>query len=419
MHRGLTSGLVFAIAAITSCAASAQPPARSPIPALLTPYVEQGDIGGYVTITSVEGAPPQTDVKGWSDVASRRPMKADTIFRAFSMTKPVTGVALMVLFDEGKWHFDDPISDYLPELKDMKVFRGLDAQGAPILSRPASPPTMRQLVTHTAGFLYGFGDSYVDHLYQQRLPLVPKAQTAAAYLATLATIPLAYEPGTQWHYSVSMDLEGIIIERLSGQSLASFMEQRIFHPLAMNDTGFSVPSSKADRLATLYEYRDGGLKPVTSGPFWIASDAPDGLKSGGAGLFTTAPDYARFASMLLNGGQLDGVRVLSAKSASAIMHSQVSEQVIDKGFGIGLQQIRSGYEFGVNGVVVTDPAAAHSSLGKGTYLWDGAASNYFWVDPEHHLSVVTFVQRLVATPPVLPIQKDSHDAIKATYFPSK
>lgn len=397
-------------------AATGQTAAREgPVTQVMSPYVASGDLAGYVSVTSAAGKPMEIVARGYADIASRRLMRPDTIFRAYSMSKPVTGVALMILYDEGKWRFDDPIAKFLPELADLKVFRGLDSSGNPILTAPASPPTMGQLVTHSAGFLYGFGDTYVDRLYQQHIPLIPKAISADDYLARLKSIPLAFEPGTQWQYSIGMDIEGIIIERLSGMKLESFLQQRLFRPLGMNDTGFVMDQAKAARLATLYEFRDGALRAVNSGPLHVDLQSPSRLNSGGGGLYTTAIDYSRFARMLLGRGSLDGRRILSPGAAQAMMSPRLPAALLNGGYGIGLQQIRPGYDFGVNGVVVTDPALARVPLGKGSYLWDGAASNFFWVDPQHRSTVVVFTQRLVAPPPALSIQAETREAVHASY----
>jgi len=323
-------------------------------------------------------------------------MTKDTIFRIYSMTKPVTGVALMILYDQGKWKFSDPISKFLPELANLKVYRGVDAAGNLISGPAASQPTMGQLVTHTAGFLYGFGPTPVDREYQKHVPLIPTAVKASDYLAGLAKIPLAYEPGTQWQYSIAMDLEGIIVERLSGKSLQAFMKTEIFDPLKMVDTDFLVPPSKRDRFATLYDGQSGKLTDVTSGPFADTYAAKPVTASGGGGLVSTVNDYARFASMLLNGGSLNGRRILSKRATKTIMTNHLSPALITGGFGIGIQQIRPGYEYGVNGVVVTDPAKAGVAMGKGSYLWDGAGGTWFWVDPTNKIVFVGMIQRLAA-----------------------
>jgi CubicO group peptidase (beta-lactamase class C family) len=254
---------------------------------------------------------------------------------------------------------------------------------------------MGQLVTHTAGFIYGFGATAVDREYQKHIPLLPTTDDPSTYLAELAKIPLAYEPGTQWRYSIAMDLEGIIIARLSGKSLQAFMKAEIFDPLGMVDTDFVVPPEKRDRFVTLYDMQAGKLTPITSGPFaGTYADKPV-MASGGGGLVSTASDYARFASMLAGGGSLNGRRILSKRATKMMMTSHLPPALVAGGYGIGIQQIRPGYEFGVNGAVVTDPAKAKVALGKGSYSWDGAAGTWFWVDPANKVVFVGMIQRLM------------------------
>jgi CubicO group peptidase (beta-lactamase class C family) len=353
-------------------------------------------LAGYVTVLMKDGKHVATNVQGYADIATRRPMTKDSIFRIYSMTKPVTGVALMILHDRGKWKFSDPVAKFLPELANLRVYRRVDASGNLVSEQTGSQPTMGQLVTHTAGFVYGFGPTPVDREYQKHVPLIPTASDPSSYLAGLAKIPLAYEPGTQWQYSIAMDLEGIIVERLSGKSLQAFMKAEIFNPLGMVDTDFVVPSAKRDRFVTLYDMQADQLTPVTFGPFAEAYAKAPLMASGGGGLVSTASDYARFASMLLNEGTLKGRRILSNRAAKTIMTNRLAPSLASGGFGIGLQQIRPGYEFGVNGVVVTNPARAGVAMGRGSYLWDGAGGTWFWVDPANKIVFVGMIQRLAA-----------------------
>jgi CubicO group peptidase (beta-lactamase class C family) len=329
------------------------------------------------------------------------------------MTKPVTGVALMILHDRGKWKFSDPIAKFLPELANLRVYSRVDDAGN-MVSEPAGvQPTMGQLVTHSAGFVYGFGSTLVDREYEKHIPLIPTSVEASTYLAALAKIPLAYEPGTQWQYSIAMDLEGIIIARLSGKSLQAFMKSEIFNPLGMIDTDFVVPPEKRDRFVTLYDMQDGQLTAITSGPFAQSYAETPVMASGGGGLVSTASDYANFASMLLNGGTLKGRRILSKRATKAMMTNRLAPALVTGGYGIGLQQIRPGYQFGVNGVVVTDPAKAGVAMGKGSYLWDGAAGTWFWVDPANKIVFVGMIQRL-AGPGGPNVQDASQRAVAAS-----
>lgn len=396
--------LILTVALGCAGTALAEAPRWPAVDSAISPLVERAELPGVVTLALKDGRVVHASAIGKADLATGAPMKMDTIVRAFSMTKPVTAVAMGILYDEGKWRPEDPVATYLPELADLKVFKGLDAEGKPILAAPATQPTVGQLMTHTAGFSYGFMPGYVDEQYRANNPM--RAKSTAELLKMIAALPLAYEPGTQWRYSLSMDIEGMIVERITGQRLDDFMAARIFKPLKMADTGFYVPADKRARFAALYEWRDGKLQPPTSpGLFTSEYAQPPGVTLGGAGLVSTAGDYARLAQMLLNGGDLDGVRILSRKTVTEIMTSHLSPQIVNARFGIGIQQIRPGYEYGWNGVVVTDPAAAKVALGKGSYLWDGAAGTWFWVDPENKVVFVGMVQRLMGPgfPPLQPL----------------
>lgn len=406
----------FALVALDAEAkpAAAKDTAERTIGAALDPYVTDRQLAGYVTVLMNDGKLIATNVRGYSDIATRRPMTQDSIFRIYSMTKPVTGVALMILHDRGKWKFSDPVAKFLPELVNLRVYRGVDAAGNLVTEPAGSQPTMGQLVTHTAGFVYGFGPTPVDREYQKRIPLLPTSVEASTYLAELARIPLAFEPGTQWQYSIAMDLEGIIVERLSGQSLQAFMKAEIFDPLKMVDTDFVVPPEKRDRFVTLYDMQDGQLTATTSGPFAQSYAETPVMASGGGGLVSTAQDYASFASMLLNGGTLKGRRILSKRATRAMMTSHLAPPLVTGGYGIGIQQIRPGYEFGVNGVVVTNPTKAGVAMGKGSYLWDGAAGTWFWVDPANKIVFVGMIQRL-AGPGGPNVQDTSQRAVAASF----
>src|SRR5208283_4236662 len=220
------------------------------------------------------------------------PMTQDTIFRVYSMSKPVTGVAMMILYEEGKWRPFDPISKYIPEFAHLKVFKGADASGNMILEDPVHPPTMRELMTHTAGFTYGFfGTTMVDKMYTEQKVL--RSNSLQEMIDKLAKMPLLYQPGTRWVYSVSMDIQGYIVEKLSGQSLPDFMQQHIFGPLGMKDTGFFVPPEKRNRFATLYAWSQNDELVVNQGRGVTADDyaTQPSMPMGGGGIVSTAQDY--------------------------------------------------------------------------------------------------------------------------------
>lgn len=354
--------------------------------------IDAGHFAGAATEAWHRGELVHRSGIGVRDLATGSPMTADTIVRVFSMTKPVTAVAMMILHDQGKWRAEDPIAKYLPELADPVVFEGMGAGGDAILHRPRSLPTFAQLLTHTAGFSYGFEAGWIDDHYRE--VDLWRAADSHDFVQRVAKLPLAYHPGTRWQYSISMELQGAIIERLSGMSLAQFCARYIFDPLAMADTAFHVPTENIPRLARLYAWHEGSLEP-THNPLGDSFHAPPAFAAGGGGLYSTAIDYARFGRMLLGLGTFEGQRIASEAAMQAMMSSQIGPSIVQGGFGIGLQQIRPGYEFGYNGVVVTDPVRAGVALGAGSYLWDGLASTWFWVDPQHQVVFVGMVQRVV------------------------
>src|SRR5215475_8510047 len=357
--------------------------------------VDEQNLAGVVTLLMRHGKLVEERSYGVKDLASGAPMTNDTIFRIYSMTKPVTGVAMMILYEEGKWHPTDPISKFIPEFADLKVFKGTDANGAIVTEAPAHPPTMAELLTHTAGFTYGlFGTTPVDKLYLAKNPFA--APTLHGMMQTLAGMPLLYQPGSKWVYSVSMDIQGYIIEKLSGKPLSQFMEERIFKPLKMTDTAFFVPEEKRKRFATLYSGGPDGKLVVTgaaSGPRADFVSQP-GAPSGGGGLVSTARDYARFAQMLLNHGTLDGVRILAPSTVDLMTSNHLPPKLLTGEFSIGKAVMRPGHGWGYDLAVFDDPLAADDIVGKGTYYWEGAAATWFWVDPANDLVFVGMTQRM-------------------------
>jgi CubicO group peptidase (beta-lactamase class C family) len=358
--------------------------------------VDQKQLPGVVTILARHGKVVEERAYGKKDVASGAPMTKDTIFRIYSMTKLVTGVAMMILYEEGKWHPLDQVSKYIPEFAHLKVFKGMDESGKMILEDPVHPPTMRELMTHTAGFTYGFfGTSLVDKMYRDQQ--VWQSQSLQEMIDKLAKIPLLYQPGTRWVYGASMDIQGYVVEKLSGQSLPDFMQQRIFEPLGMKDTGFFVPPDKRNRFATLYaEDEKGELVPDAPGG-GLPTDyaAPPSMPTGGGGLVSTAEDYLRFAEMLLDSGELDSVRILAPATVALMTANHLAPSLMAGGSTIGPIKIPPGMGWGYDCAVYPDPLEADEVVGKGTFFWVGAADTWFWVDPTSDLILVGMTQRLL------------------------
>jgi CubicO group peptidase (beta-lactamase class C family) len=363
---------------------------------LLQDEIDQKHLVGAVTILARHGKIVEYRTYGLRDLATSTPMTRDTIFRDYSMTKPTTGVAMMILYEQGKWLPNDPISKYIPEFAHLKVQKGVDADGKSILVDPDHAPTMRELLTHTAGFSYGGGKTPADAMYHD-LKIMQSA-TLQEMIDKLATTPLLYQPGKGWLYSNSMDIQGYIVEKLSGQSLPDFDREHIYAPLGMRDAGFFVPADKRKRFATNY-YSDPQMN-LRSGP--TADGIPTDyttqptMASGGGGMVSTAEDYYRFAQMLANGGQLEGKRVLAPSTVKLMTSPHVAESLLTGEFGIGMSVIRPGFSWGYDCAVVFDPAAANMSDGKGTFFWDGAAGTWFFVDPTNDIVFVSMIQRMTS-----------------------
>lgn len=363
--------------------------------ALMQGLVDQKQLPGAVTMLARHGKLIDYRTYGVRDLASGAPMPKDAIFRDFSMTKPVVGVAMMILWEQGKWLPGDPIAKYIPEFTHLKVFKGVDADGKMILEDPVQSPTMGELMTHTAGFTYGiFGNTPVDRAYQGANLFA--SASLKDFIDRLSRLPLLYQPGAGWVYSVSSDIQGYIVEKLSGQPLPDFLEQNIFKPLRMKDAGFFVPADKRNRFATLYRANGKG-ELVTYGASGLGGDyaAPPRMPSGGGGMVSTAEDYLRFAQMLDNGGELNGVRVLSPAAVHLMISNHLPARLLTGEFGILSLRMRPGFGWGYDGAVESNPPEIDSPDGPGTFTWGGIAGTWFWVDPANDIVFVGMIQRVL------------------------
>lgn len=345
--------------------------------------VDQEKLAGIVTLAAREGKITHFETFGSRDIEAKAPMAKDTIFRIYSMSKPITGVALMMLYEEGLFRLSDPVEKYIPEFAGLVVAKAEGANG-PITEPADHPMTIRELMSHTAGLSYGlFSRSQVDDLYTEANVLDPSS-TLSDMIEKLGKIPLRQQPGSRWHYSVAVDVQGYLVEVLSGLPFDQFLEQRLFEPLGMKDTGFHVPAEKADRFAQVYNYaEDGSLFAQEGFGGGRSYLEPATFFSGGGGLVSTAMDYARFCQMMLNGGELDGVRIL-APSTVALMHkNHLPRDLVEMSPGTG---------FGLDFAVIHDPVAA-DSISEGEYYWGGAAGTWFWIDPVEDLFFVGMIQQ--------------------------
>jgi CubicO group peptidase (beta-lactamase class C family) len=351
--------------------------------------VDQGRLAGVVTMVSRHGKVVEFDASGKRDIAANAPMQKDSIFRIYSMSKPITGVAMMILFEEGKWQLNDPVAKYIPEFAKLKVY-STDANNNVVMKDQAHPVTMRELMSHSGGFTYGFfSNTAVDKL-QIDADLLNPNNTLDEFIKRVAKLPLNSQPGTEWHYSISVDIQGYIVQKLSGMPFEEFLEKRIFKPLGMVDTAFYVPKEKLNRFAEFYSYDKDGKLQVVGVKDGLNHDfaAKPSLSSGGGGLVSTATDYMRFCQMLLNGGQLDGTRILSPLTVE-LMHTNV--------LAPNVPILAPGAGFGLDFAIYTDPAAAGGYYGKGSYWWGGAAGTWFWIDPVNDLIVLGMIQQAAGT----------------------
>ena len=364
--------------------------------------VADGRVAGMTTLLARHGKVVEFKTYGKQSLANGQPMSKDSIFRIYSMSKPLTGVAMMILFEEGKWRLDDPVTRFVPEFKNLKVMVKADDQGRiSDVADVSRPPTMREIMSHTAGFGYGLGDRHpVDKLYREKKVL--SAATMKEMIDRTATIPLMFEPGTDWSYSSAVDIQGAIVERITGMKFGDFLQSRVFGPLRMKDTGFYTGADKASRLAAVY-VADRKTGKIEEAKELFGNDMPDYTKppvafeSGGGGLVSTTTDYARFCQMILNGGTLDGVRILSPQSIELMDTNVIPKDVLVKSNGTTGIRFNEAVGFGLDFQVDNDPRRAGSLEGKNTMSWGGAAGTWFWIDPTNDVYFVGMIQRMGGT----------------------
>jgi CubicO group peptidase (beta-lactamase class C family) len=352
--------------------------------------IDAGDITGAVLVIARGGKLADLDTVGFQDRGKQIPIKRDSIFWIASMTKPVTSVAAMILVEEGKLDLDAPVAQYLPELKDMPVaVERPNPTGTPdIVYEPAKRPmTIRDLFRHTSGLVYPpqYIDSPVHRLYNKAV--FRRDRTLADFTASLGKLPLVHQPGEVWEYSWGVDVLARVVEATSGEPFDQFLKSRIFAPLHMDDTGFYVPEDKLGRLV------DAMDAPRTR--IWDVTTAPR-LFSGGGGLVSTGPDYLRFCQMLLNGGELDGVRVLTEKSVAMMTTDSLPAGLRFAGDMIGPD---AGSTWGLGFAIRSNPNNSHEPGSVGTYGWSGAWGTYFWIDPAEKLIAIQMIQNAAGTWP--------------------
>ena len=384
---------------------------------VLDGYVDRGELPGYQLLIARDGRIVHESVYGKMDLEDDRPLRSDTIHRIYSMSKVITGAATMIAYERGRFLLNDPISKHLPALAELGVMEW-DEQGDTRVVPAQRQPTVLDLLRHSSGFSYSFiappplGERYVEASITPGLrplpiptALGPTGPDASARLEDmverLGRLPLAIQPGSAWHYGINMDVLGRLIEVSSGRSFPEFLEQELFAPLGMKDTAFYVPAQKVDRFAALYgPTPESGLELIDAPRASSYLEAP-AMPGGGGGLVGTAHDYMRFALMLLGGGELDGRRVLGPRTVELMMSNHLPS--VDFGdrplvFATGDAYANGGLGvgFGLSGSVITQPAFTGLPVSQGTFGWGGAASTFFWVDPEQDVAVVFMTQLLAS-----------------------
>jgi len=358
----------------------------------LQQMVDDEASAGFQILVSRHGRVVMHRNYGVTDIESRTPVTDDTLYRIYSMTKPVVAVAMMVLYEEGKYSLQDPVAKYIPEFEGAKVFAGVDDAGEMILEDALRPPTIHDLLQHTAGLSYGiFSDTPVDKLYRESA-IFDTDRPLKELIAELASMPLLFQPGTEYHYSLGVDVQGYLIEVLSGMDAETFVRKRVLEPLGMDETSAWVAPEKASLLTRVHTHDEAGQLVVYEDDPESKFQTSHALRkpiafSGGAQLIATGDDYWRFAQMLLNGGELDGVRILSPTTVELMTSNRFPESIAGRRFA-------PGQGHGFNLVVVTDNTLIPYPISNGEFSHGGLATTFFWADPELDLVVVLLNQYL-------------------------
>ncbi|HJQ57980.1 MAG TPA: serine hydrolase domain-containing protein [Vineibacter sp.] len=366
--------------------------------------VDAKKLAGLISVVSRRGQVALMHCCGQADIERGKPMRPDTIFRIYSMTKPLTSVAIMMLYEEGRFQLDDPIHRYLPAFKNMRVAVG--GMRGKIESEPAQRDiNFRDLLSHTSGLTYGFMEATpVDALYRERGVDFQTAKGSLREVVDLAaSMPLIAQPGAEWNYSIATDVLGCLVEVISGKSLDAFMQERILAPLGMVDTSFHVPAGKVERFAANYGPAESGGLKLLEDPQKNRFLSPR-LCSGGGGLLSTAADYMRFCQMLLNKGELEGARLLGRKTVELMASNHLNGDMADMGQPRFSESTYTGIGFGLGFSVMLDPAKAQILGTPGEFAWGGAASTAFWVDPAEEMYVLLLTQLMPSS--TYPIRRE-------------
>jgi CubicO group peptidase (beta-lactamase class C family) len=377
-------------------------------------YLDPGKLPGTQTLVYRRGQIVYQSSLGYADVERQVAVRDDTIFRIYSMTKPITSIALMMLFEEGRVHLDDPVAMYIPEWANLGVFQAGIPPGF-LTKPPVRPMQVVDLLRHTSGLTYGFQNrTNVDAAYRDKgIGAFEKAGTLDSWIADLAQIPLEFSPGEAWNYSVSTDVVGYLVQKISGMPFEQFVKQRVLDPLGMTDTDFHVPEAKAHRLAACYSADGNGGMTLSDDPVNSSFLAPPALVSGGGGLVSTTADYLTFCRALLNGGELDGVRLIGPKTLKLMTSNQLpgNRDLTELSRSMFSEATNAGIGFGLGFAVVMNPALTLLPGSVGEYYWGGAASTVFWIDPVEDLITIFMTQLIPSS--IYPIRRELRALVNA------
>lgn len=382
-------------------------------------FVQDDDVKGIATLLVKDGKVVSHTKAGVRRLSDGAPITDDTIYRIYSMTKPITGVALMMLYEQGLFSLDDPVDKFIPEFKEMKVVKSSAEDGSFEVEDLQRQPTMRELLSHTAGFAYGlYGTDPSNRLFQERGVLAsPDLDT---FIERVAGIPLMYQPGELWFYSAAVDIQGAIVERLSGMPFGDFLQSRIFQPLGMVDTGFFVPEQDYHRFSEVFAHhpvtKEFQRVPFVEPEYNVIGDLSyreqaRGMQSGGGGLVSTMADYARFCQMLANDGSFNGKQLLQAETLTLMRTNVLSgnqKVAID---GTLSEAEATQFGFGLGFGVYANPTNEAGKMGDGSYFWGGAAGTWFWVDPVHNLYFIGMIQRFPQGAPQVDFRGITRDLV--------
>lgn len=402
--RAALAVLVVAVVATRSYSQTLVKPER--VDAALANLVADRGLVGVSALVYEKGKEVYFGAHGLADREANRPMQRDTLAYIYSMTKPITGVALMTLYDQGAFKLDDPLAKYAPEFADLKVLVGTDSDGQPLYEAPKRPPTIRDVTRHTAGFNRGDPGTPLAKLYDAADPKNFN-NTLPEFAKKLGRVPLGYQPGERWLYGDSVDVQAFLVERISGQPYAEYLKEHVLKPLGMKETAYYFGPEFDQRRTGIYERKDDGRFELEDAKEIEFNREPRALTPGGYGLLSTLDDYMRFARMLLNKGELDGVRILKPETVRLMATNALPATLKDSIWLPTKGQMGFGIDFAVR---ISSPATPEENSGEiGEFFWDGRASTLFWVDPENDIAAVLFTQMVPFN--TLPVHKNFRDAV--------